>query len=687
MGVRKTKHPAIPEPNSNNVVDVLRAIKESLEIGRTDKRGDPLDSWITKRDLIDLKLASIYDESTVRTGGLGIGGIPVTPNTSGIDGDPNPGSEFLMPYDPYAIRPLPSRPSNVRCVSLWDSIMVKWAWPQNESPDVGWQGAIVWKSATPYFKDGQLGGFTATNFWVDEKVGLSVNGDVGVRYYWVAWFGLADPENPQQPKDGWIPIPGVGRQTDYNPYNWEPGVKGTTSLDPSYVLQSLKGQITESEIYGSLNDRINLIDYDDNGTYIGDKSIQGRLIDAVESSEDKVYAAVAEAADVSVESGIVRGEYNLRLDLNGYIVGFGLSAMANLGSAGDPYGATSAFVIKAEKFAVVTPGKSPRVPFIVGTVDGVSTVGIDGQLVVDGTITANSIQAGSIGAKEINAFEVWAEMVNTDRIISNTFATSSYPDQRLLINGDGKFEQFPLWFGSGQVGDTTIPGISEPSFFFEADGTLKLAGDLYVTGPGRFFIGKNDYGEYRLELGGSSNPTILWAGTGPVTTDPESNNWIFYIDKNGDAKFKGTVEAEFVSGEISRTKIINDNNRVYSIKNNYTSVSSIPTGSFNLVGNWMLPAPPFQSGHVPQLQLTLELSGSGQKVGVFRVLFKSGSDGAYQEIKRFAFDIYNYGEAKTIMITAPARVVGVSYFRLEIAGFDGSAPSTGWRNGMIVGIR
>jgi hypothetical protein len=64
-----------------------------------------------------------------------------------------------------------------------------------------------------------------------------------------------------------------------------------------------------------------------------------------------------------------------------------------------PYGAKSEFIILADKFAVVKPDGSGnvRVPFIVGTVGGVSDmVGIAGDLVIDGSLTVNKIAAGQI---------------------------------------------------------------------------------------------------------------------------------------------------------------------------------------------------------------------------------------------------------------------------------------------------
>ena len=146
------------------LVEVLEQVKESLEIGRTDKRGDPLDQWVTMRDLNAFGLTSVVDTSGVDAGGPG----------PGFGGDDNPfdlppdgTGEFLPPFDLNKPRPLPGRPTNVRTVSLWDSIMVKWDWP-DDGPTVDWKGAIVWMSTTPDFQAGSFLGYGSVNFYIHE---------------------------------------------------------------------------------------------------------------------------------------------------------------------------------------------------------------------------------------------------------------------------------------------------------------------------------------------------------------------------------------------------------------------------------------------------------------------------------------------------------------------------------------
>lgn len=65
-------------------------------------------------------------------------------------------------------------------------------------------------------------------------------------------------------------------------------------------------------------------------------------------------------------------------------------------------GAESTFTVLADKFIVRRPGSTEDIQaFIIGAVNGTTTVGINGNLVVDGTILARHLEVDSLSA--INA--------------------------------------------------------------------------------------------------------------------------------------------------------------------------------------------------------------------------------------------------------------------------------------------
>lgn len=109
----------------------------------------------------------------------------------------------------------------------------------------------------------------------------------------------------------------------------------------------------------------------------------------------------------------------------------------------------SEFAILADKFIVVHPTANGTTlqAFIIGLVNGVSTVGINGNLIVDGTIgarhivadsiTATQIAAGAIGASEIAAASITADKLNVTALSALT-ANLGTVTAGVLQSSDGK---------------------------------------------------------------------------------------------------------------------------------------------------------------------------------------------------------------------------------------------------------
>jgi hypothetical protein len=99
-------------------------------------------------------------------------------------------------------------------------------------------------------------------------------------------------------------------------------------------------------------------------------------------------------ASASSITGLM-GRIGIKIDLNGYVVGYGLMATENNGTP------DSAFVVSAANFAVVSPGYAPQVMFSVSA----GTVGFSGNLAGPsgtlGIITAATIQSGASGQRVV----------------------------------------------------------------------------------------------------------------------------------------------------------------------------------------------------------------------------------------------------------------------------------------------
>ena len=177
-------------------------------------------------------------------------------------------------------------------------------------------------------------------------------------------------------------------------------------LDPAIpdidaILEALTGRITENELFIDLNTRIDLIDAPETGI-VTQIQVTNEVIDGVQ------------------------GKYSVKIDDNGHVTGYGLISEAN---DGDP---VSTFIVSVDKFLVAFPGSTPVIPFIIGQVDGVSTVGINGQLVVDGTISGRKITTGRISGNDGHSY--WD--LTTNRFFFSSFARLTFNENgNVNING------------------------------------------------------------------------------------------------------------------------------------------------------------------------------------------------------------------------------------------------------------
>ena len=184
-------------------------------------------------------------------------------------------------------------------------------------------------------------------------------------YYWIRAVDTSDNYSI------WVPNNEIG--------GWL--VQTNLSLATTKILGLLNGSITENDFTTLLRGKI---------TKIGENT-----------SAIEVHSAALNG---------ISAEYYVKTDVNGYVSGFGLSSDAE----------SSSFVIVADRFAVVKPGASQGAasvtPFVVGEVGGVSTVGINGNLIVDGTVISRNIAAEAITAEKIAAGSITAEKIGADEI-------------------------------------------------------------------------------------------------------------------------------------------------------------------------------------------------------------------------------------------------------------------------------
>jgi hypothetical protein len=183
----------------------------------------------------------------------------------------------------------------------------------------------------------------------------------------------------------------------------------------------------------------------------------------------------------------LKAEYSVKLDVNGYVTGYG---QYNEGPG------ASGFIILADKFAVVTPGSSPVVPFTVTAngvfikdafIENLNASKINGQLVRDqlsdniingvkienGAITADKIQANAITAVKIEANAITADKIQANaidgKVITGSTLRTASSGSRVEIADDGTYL---LWGGDGAKTD------ANSKFYIKKDGSAFFAGEL-----------------------------------------------------------------------------------------------------------------------------------------------------------------------------------------------------------------
>ena len=124
----------------------------------------------------------------------------------------------------------------------------------------------------------------------------------------------------------WVTRDGVESLTPAGGTN---GLPVTTGQDVSSLLDALTGQITQSQLYGDLGARIDLID----GSGAG--SVNARLS--------------TEASTRATQTGELYAKYTVKVDVAGLISGYGLASTANNAAP------TSSFGVRANAFFVAPP--------------------------------------------------------------------------------------------------------------------------------------------------------------------------------------------------------------------------------------------------------------------------------------------------------------------------------------------
>jgi hypothetical protein len=134
--------------------------------------------------------------------------------------------------------------------------------------------------------------------------------------------------------------------------------------------------------------------------------------ESIETLQTTVGGHTASIETQALSIGGLSAQYTVKIDADGKVIGLGLAS-------GEPGEADSSFIVRADKFAFCLPtgaGATPVVPFVVGNVGGEPTVGVNGQLMVDGSISTNALAAHSVTADILSVDRLSAISANMGAI-------------------------------------------------------------------------------------------------------------------------------------------------------------------------------------------------------------------------------------------------------------------------------
>ena len=500
--------------------NIPRDLRTYLDRVREAMNGSGLDDLVTARQLVAAGIAQY-------NGGL-----------------------TLAPGEVVAGTPL--RPSNVEATGAFANIMVTWDKPAYQ----GHSYAEIWAAAQT---EEQKAAGENPNLGQAELVGMAPGqffahnvGNAAVFWYWVRFVNVL----------------GVA-----GPYNATEGTRGETSPDPAYLLELLTGQITEGQLYQDLQTRIGQIDV--LGTQITEVQtvVDGQLADLTETitaAVDANTAAIqnettarvqADSAEATArqtlaatvgentaaiqeekqvranETGDLFGQYTVKIDLDGYVTGYGLaSSVVN----GVP---TSEFIVRADSFAIGAPGVPAvgyMLPFVVQstptTINGESVpagVYMNDAFIVNGSITNAKIADAAIdNAKivELDAGKINTGFLDAERIEAGTISADKIDSRNLTI----KDSAGNIIFGSGyNLSASLIDGLDTEAATYIAAASIDFA-----------------------QINGSIQSSTYSVGSGGWKLNKDGNAEL------NDATFRGTLDvASATSG--SRLEIDGDQIRVY----------------------------------------------------------------------------------------------------------------------------
>jgi hypothetical protein len=432
----------------------------------------------------------------------------------------------------------PPAPANVSATAAVRTIFVEWDAPAY----AGHAYAEVWGASTNSLAAAVLLGMSPGSIYVDET------GPSATRYYWVRFVNTDDVKGP---------------------YNATSGATATTGPEVTYLLSTLTGSITESQLFTDLGSRINLIDgaasvagsvnarvaaeaeargaailteaeiRDDADTALAgqitaltatvdgntaaittevstraaaDTALAGQITTLSSTVDGNTAAITAEVTTRASETGSLFAQYTVKVDVNGYVSGFGLASQTVDGVP------VSDFQVRADRFSITNPST---------TLVAVSTLT---RSSTTATLTTSSAHGLSVGDT------ITLRGVTNDTNWNGAYTVLTAPSTTQITFAVANTRTTPAT-GTMRVGKTAIPFIVDGGAVYIASAMIK---DATITNAKIGNLAVDDAKIASLSVG------KLTAGSIAADQYIQSSNYVagtsgFRLDANGNAYLQNAV--------------------------------------------------------------------------------------------------------------------------------------------------
>lgn len=430
-------------PPATVVDPSLRVYLEQVAIILRDIQGDSGNPAIRLNQLI---AAGLVDA----------GGNIVPPN----EGEYNALTDFTIPPPPNLFE----------AVGTFESIILSWAPLTVIERMVSY--TEVYRSLEDDVGSAVLVGVSAGSIYTD-AVGPSSE-----FYYWARHRSYAD-------------VPG--------PFNSLDGTAARTADDPSRLLEALNDSITESQLFNSLNSRIDLIDTPETGLVTKVSELDTLTENQVRDIQQLSQNVEGNVSSIEQQGELidgVRAQYSVKIDVNGNVAGYGLSSTPT-GYDGAQH---SKMVFLVDNFSIASPGAT-KLSFVVDN----GKVLMNAAYLVNATITNAKIKSlaadkiyaasGTIASALIGDADISNAMIG-NLIQSNGYSSNS----GWKINKDGT-AIFRNMYARGNIEADRIKANS-----VNIIDTLMVKGQAITFSSGSVCASGSSSGAYKKIFDGTYNP-------------------------------------------------------------------------------------------------------------------------------------------------------------------------------------